>query len=105
MSFQRVCAAADLSEDKPARFDVDGTDVVVVDLRDPATLTARPLVVTGLPGQRVVAASRLSRAGKGAADAGESPSVLVPLAPATSAVVETTLPESATLVRFAANPG
>ena len=30
MSFQRVCAAADLSEDKPARFDVDGTDVVVV---------------------------------------------------------------------------
>ena len=82
-----------------------GTDVVVVDLRDPATLTARPLVVTGLPGQRVVAASRLSRAGKGAADAGESPSVLVPLAPATSAVVETTLPESATLVRFAANPG
>lgn len=82
-----------------------GTDVVVVDLRDPATLTARPLVVTGLPGQRVVAASRLSRAGKGAADAGTSPSVLVPLAPATPAVVETTLPESATLVRFAANPG
>jgi len=30
MSFQRVCAASDLSEDKPARFDVDGTDVVVV---------------------------------------------------------------------------
>lgn len=82
-----------------------GTDVVVVDLRDPATLTARPLVVTGLPGQRVVAASRLSRAGKGAADAGTSPSVLVPLAPATPAVVGPTLPESATLVRFAANPG